>query len=278
MAGKTIGAKTQANMAKTYEEVFKQFLDTFKSVALYKHRYDVFRDFVTMAAITFRNAIIQNEELEQEYLQIIHSYEKDDQQKFPQLLAILVELLEFEPKDVLGTLYATLELTSKDKGQFFTPSTISEFMAQILYGEELKHIDKPFLTLSEPACGAGGMVLAFVKTMIKHKHNPAEKLWVQCVDVDRLAALMCYVQLSLWHVPAEVVVGNTLSLEVREVWHTPAHYLGNWTYKLAQRAKSEMPEEKPEPSTKSQEVVSDAPKQEPLDTASSKPTQFDFGF
>ncbi len=63
---------------KTYEEVFKQFLDTFKNIALYKHRYDVFRDFVTMAAITFRNAIVMNDELEQEYLKIIHAYKKDD--------------------------------------------------------------------------------------------------------------------------------------------------------------------------------------------------------
>ena len=63
---------------KTYEEVFKQFLDTFKNIALYKHRYEVFRDFVTMAAITFRNAIVMNDELEQEYLKIIHAYKKDD--------------------------------------------------------------------------------------------------------------------------------------------------------------------------------------------------------
>ncbi len=274
MAGKT----NQMGTAKTYEDVLKQFLDTFKSVALYKHRYDVFRDFVTMSAISLRNAVVKNPELEEEYLKIIHSYEKDDQQKFPQLLAILVELLEFEPKDVLGTLYSTLELTSKDKGQFFTPHTISEFMAQILIDDDLEHINKPFLTLSEPACGAGGMVLAFVKVMLKHQHNPAERLWVQCIDVDRLAALMCYVQLSLWNVPAEIIVGNTLSLEVRETWSTPAHILGNWNSKLAQKAEAETPERKPEPDTPSKEALSDVPNKEPLDTPSEKPVQFDFGF
>lgn len=116
-------------------------------------------------------------------------------------------------------------------------------MAQILSHDDLKHIDKPFLTLSEPACGAGGMVLAFVKMMLKHNHNPAEKFWVQCIDVDRLAALMCYVQLSLWNVPAVVIVGNTLSLEVRESWYTPAHLLGNWDYKLTYRGNQQMPVE-----------------------------------
>ena len=53
------------------------------------------------------------------------------------------------------------------------------------------------------------MILALVKVMITAGHNPAEKLWVQAIDVDRMAALMCYIQLSLWNVPAEVIVGNT---------------------------------------------------------------------
>jgi hypothetical protein len=55
---------------------------------------------------------------------------------------------------------------------------------------------------------------------------------VQCIDVDRNAALMCYTQLSLWNVPAEIIVGNTLSWEIREVWYTPAHHLGLWKYRL----------------------------------------------
>ena len=110
---------------------------------------------------------------------------------------------------------------------------------------------QPFITMQEPACGAGGMVLALVKTLIDAGHNPADALWVQCIDIDRTAALMCFVQLTLWHVPAEVVVGNTLTLEMREVWHTPAHHLGFWTNKLrkqrAQDGERQEPSAKPEP-------------------------------
>ena len=181
---------------KSFEESRKEFLAMFRGVALYKHRYDVFRDFVTMSAISLRNAVVKDEDLEQEYLRIIASYEKDDQLQFPKLLALLVELLEHEPTDVLGGLFEMLELTSKDKGQFFTPNPISQFMSQILGCEDLKHLDKPFITLSEPACGAGGMVLSFVKQVLTAGHNPAERLWVQAIDIDRMAALMCYVQLS----------------------------------------------------------------------------------
>ena len=151
--------------AQTFEEVRKEFLVTFRGIALYKHRYDVFRDFVTMSAITLRNALVMNDELEKEYLAIIGSYQKPDQLHFPKLLALLVALLEFGPRDVLGNLFEALELTSKDKGQFFTPHPISEFMAQIVGNDEISLGDKPFITLSEPACGAGGMVLAFVQQM-----------------------------------------------------------------------------------------------------------------
>ena len=76
------------------------------------------------------------------------------------------------------------------------------------------------------------MVLAFVDVLLSHKHNPAERLWVQCQDIDRTAALMCYIQLTLWNVPGVVIVGNTITLEAREVFYTPAHCLGLWGYKL----------------------------------------------
>jgi hypothetical protein len=103
------------------------------------------------------------------------------------------------------------------------------------YGEELKTLDKPFITLMEPACGAGGMVLAFVKVMLSHGHNPAERLWIRAQDIDRTAALMCYLQMSLWHVPGVVIVGNTIACEAREVFYTPAHHLGFWGSKLRRR-------------------------------------------
>ncbi len=263
---------------KSFEETRKEFLDIFRNVAMYKHRYDVFRDFVTMAAISLRNAMLKDEDLEQEYLRIIASYEKDDQLQFPKLLALLVELLEHEPTDVLGGLFELLELTSKDKGQFFTPNTISQFMSKILGCDDLEHLDKPFITLSDPACGAGGMVLAFVKQMLGAGHNPAERLWVQCIDVDRLAALMCYVQLSLWHVPAEIIVGNTLSLEFRERWYTPAHILGNWTYKLRRQAEEQTVKRESEPEQQNKKDVFETPKSEPSNTAPETPVQFDFGF
>lgn len=213
------------------------FIKEFNNLARHKHRYEVFRDFVTVGALSVHNSFRgpRYDELEAEYLHIAGRYARDEVEGFARLLGILVALLDAEPRDILGQLYLTLELGNTHTGQFFTPPEVSELMARLTYGETLKTLDKPFITLSEPACGAGGMVLAFVKIMLSHGHDPAKRLWVQCQDVDRTAALMCYLQLSLWNVPAAVIVGNTLAMEVREVFYTPAHYLGLWEYRLRRR-------------------------------------------
>ncbi|GBQ21633.1 hypothetical protein AA12717_0951 [Gluconacetobacter sacchari DSM 12717] len=49
---------------------------------------------------------------------------------------------------------------------------------------------------------------------------------VTAIDVDPRAAHMAFVQFSLLHIPATVIVGNSLTLETREYWFTPAHILG----------------------------------------------------
>lgn len=212
-----------------------EFVRVFNGVARHQHRYTVFQDFVTMAAISMRNAIHKDAKLEAEYLAVVKRYRQEDLHEFPKLLARLVDLLEIEPTDVLGQLYMTLELGNTNTGQFFTPPCISELMGRMSYGDEFKELKAPFVTVAEPACGAGGMILSFVKIMLSHGHNPFEKLWVECRDIDRTAALMCYLQLSLWHVPGVVIVGNTLAMESREVWYTPAHHLGFWAVKLRRR-------------------------------------------
>ena len=58
--------------------------------------------------------------------------------------------------------------------------------------------DKPFITLSEPACGAGSMILAMADTLNRSGY-PAYPQDIGCrqPDIDPLAAGMAYIQLSL---------------------------------------------------------------------------------
>ena len=257
----------------TNREGHSAFLKTLRTIAPHKHRYDVFRDFVILAATSLHNSTHKDEAREAEYLQVIAGYSAEDQQLFPKLLGQLIQLLDPTPADVLGPIYLELDVANRDQGQFFTPPDVSYLMAKMTWGEELANCDRPFITLGEPACGAGGMVLAFVRIMIENGQNPAEKLWVQCIDVDRLAALMCYVQLTLWNVPGEVIVGNTISWQHREIWYTPAHHLGFWNAKLARRAEQRDGEDSGEAKDELQ------PPAVPTNPAAqSGPVQFDFEF
>ena len=218
------------------------FIREFQRLAPHRHRYEVFRDFVHMSAFSLANAwpYTRSESIEAEFETIKAKYTAEEFTGFTRLLALLRELLEPEPRDILGQLYMSLELGNDHTGQFFTPPEVSEMMARMMVSSEGDPLrGKPFVTLSEPACGAGGMVLAFVKIMIEAKLNPMHRLWVHAQDVDRTAALMCYIQLSLWGVPAAVVVGNTLANEQREVFHTIAHHLGGWKWRLARQAEEQ---------------------------------------
>jgi len=222
-------------MAKLYSNSNQNFITLFNSIAKHNHPYTVFSDFVTMSAISIHNAVNKLENLENEYLQIVGKYNKDDVNLFCELLANFIDLLSIEPRDVLGSLYMELELDNSNTAQFFTPHELSLLIAKLNYGDQLDNLTKPFITLSEPACGAGGMVLAFTNEMLKKGHNPAEKLWVQAIDIDRLAGFMCYLQLALWNIPAQVIIGNTITMKFREIYYTPAHYLYRWDEKLKLR-------------------------------------------
>ncbi len=106
-------------------------------------------------------------------------------------------------------------------------------MAQLQLGNvEEQFRDKPFITLSEPACGAGCITLAFASVLREAGFPPHRRMWVSATDIDPLAAAMAYIQLSLCGVAGEVVIGNALCDERRRVLYTPMHYLGNWSYRL----------------------------------------------
>ncbi|MGO2345796.1 MAG: N-6 DNA methylase, partial [Providencia sp.] len=114
----------------------------------------------------------------------------------------------------------------------FTPDNVSYLMAQFHLGDIYNDLkNKDYISLSDPASGSGGMILAVIKGMLEKGFNPSSNIWVQATDISRVAALMCYIQLSLWGVPAQIIVGNSLSLEVREVWNTPIFLRGGWIYK-----------------------------------------------
>lgn len=174
---------------------------------------------------------------EARYLQIVRQYRPDILDLFPCVLAELVNAFEAGIPDVLGSLFHDLELHNKARGQFFTPYSICQMMAAVSLadGADLRaRIEqRGFIRAMEPACGAGSMVIALAETMKARGINYQRHLHVTAIDIDPRAVHMAYSQLSLLHVPAHLMVGNSLSGEIAEHWFTPAHIVGGWNARLA---------------------------------------------
>lgn len=144
-----------------YVERLKKFTRLYDELSCVYGNINVFEDFVKMCAISIYNSLAKNQEMEQEYLKIINFYEKEHQKIFPKMFGELIMMYEEvgEIKDILGPFYEKKHIGNSHLGQFFTPSHISDLMAETTLEEEntLKKIieEKGFITMSEPTCGAG---------------------------------------------------------------------------------------------------------------------------
>ncbi|CAN7749626.1 N-6 DNA methylase [Duganella sp. LjRoot269] len=201
-------------------------------------KLDVFRDFVTMAATAFARLDLHHaSRREEEYLACVRRYSKEELALFPQMMAELTMGMEACPRDILGETFMMLELGNAYKGQFFTPYELCQLMAEVTFSEVSQETiaKQGFITVQEPACGAGAMIIAAMMYLREKGINYQQCVHVTAIDVDSTAAKMTFVQLSLLHVPATIVNGNSLTLQEFDHWHTPAHILGLWGPRLNSR-------------------------------------------
>ena len=213
--------------------------DMIKAIRGLSYRHNtvkVFSDFVEVSAIALSNAVDKTNyaEREQRYLDIVGQYTKEEFHTFPELLGMLIEHLETYPKDVLGDIFHELELHNERKGQFFTPYPICQMMAKIVIGDNPQSIiDKNgFITVSEPSCGTGAMVIATAYELLSQGINYQQSMHVTAIDLDATCIHAAYVQFSLLHIPATLIHGDSLSLKSYNQWYTPAHVWGFWQQRM----------------------------------------------
>lgn len=203
-----------------------KFIKVIESIDRSKSRYQIFDDFLTLAYCAISKAALLGdyraaEETEKRYMQVIGAYsEKSDRLKFSELLAILTEGLE-EPCDFLGEVAGEKEMLDARLGQFFTPYHLCRTMAKITVSDIKKQLEtKKFITVQEPAVGAGAMVLAIFDELKEQGVNPQQVMWVDATDLSEVAYKMAYIQFSLKGVSGVVRHGNSLSLETYELRKT----------------------------------------------------------
>lgn len=206
--------------AKSQPRDFRKILESIS------HRHNtrtVFDAFTRLAACA-----LATQTREAEYLEEAKRWERPDLDLFAKALGALIAEMETKPfEDVLGGCYMEFALSSKGQqcnGEFHTPKNVCDMIAQMLLGDvESLPKDRP-ITVCEPACGAGAMILSFAQACPPEVRR---RLRVTAIDVSRTACDMAFVNTTLWGVPTRVIHGNSLSFECWAAWSN-IHYICPW--------------------------------------------------
>jgi type I restriction-modification system DNA methylase subunit len=190
------------------------------------HRHDTKRVFD--AFTRFAACALAAQTREAEYLEESKHWGKTELNLFGKALGALVLEMESKPfEDVLGGYYMEFALSSKGQqwnGEFHTPKTICDFMARMILGDmESFPADGP-ITICEPACGAGAMILSFGEACLPEVRR---RLRVTAIDISRTACDMAFVNTTLWGIPTRIIHGNSLSNDYWAAWSN-IHYISPW--------------------------------------------------
>ncbi len=212
-------------MAHPAVTAFVRALDQFDRS---KTRTEIFRLFceMTYCALAKRASPFadQQDRLEAEYMDCVGRFpNKDDIRRMPEMMAIAIEAIAGGGLDFFGQVAAEIGALDAGLGQFFTPYEISRLMAEMSLGDAPAQIEaQGFISVSEPAAGAGGMVLALADALESQGFDPARHLWVEAVELSRSTFHMAYVQISTRGIAGRIMNGNSLSLEMFEQAYTAA--------------------------------------------------------
>lgn len=189
-------------------------------------KYDarqVFEDFIRVTACA-----ISHPHREKEFISVESRYTAAE---FA-LLAYAMGNLTFERvlnpfTDTLGPTYMALVSKSEkdDQGKVYTPQPLAELLSMLTFSDELDKdmpADDP-ITLIDPACGAGVMLMAAAQ--VAHKTGKLDRMYVHAADLDYIATQMTLINLSFAQVKGTVQHTNSLTGEVRESWYTNTAFL-----------------------------------------------------
>ena len=242
-----------------------------------RDHYTVIRDFFELSAISIRNNFDHGNEyasLEKRYTEIARGYKKEYLEGFATALGMLGKKIQDAVNgnapfaDWAGEIYMDSGTSNGKAGQFFTPYSVSRCMAQINFPKEevlakLEGDSDRVITIYEPTCGAGGLIVASIDALHTAGVNYSWNVFVDCGDSDSRCVHMTYVTLSLLGVPAVVRLGDALMMKYHEAWFTPA-YLMAWPHFRSRIGQHRYPYE---PTVKAPSM---APAEAPADAESPK--------
>jgi len=225
----------------------KEFIKQYESLTRTRSAWEVWADLMEVWAIALSNVADPDkkrwQEREDQYLRTIKKF--DDPQAVAKLFSILTIALEKNPaQDFLGKIYMNLGLGDHWKGQFFTPYTLCQMMAEMTIDQQVMKArieEHGWIAVSDPACGAGATLIAAAETIRRMHINYQQRVLFIGGDIDRVTAQMCYIQLTLLGCAGYVAIADTLTnplegdvlfpkeKEDQDLWFTPELYGEIWT-------------------------------------------------
>ena len=210
-----------------------EFVSLFNKLEPGRERLSVFKDFVELTAATLHAPFIGIEASEETFSNISARYSYDDLRCLSKLLALICAALDAQKGDFLGEIFNLLGLGDSRHELQFRPYEVAHSLASdMFYNLDELMKQQPYLTLMEMSCGAGGMAIARAEVFKQKGYNVHNQLYIQCVDVNPVFTAMCYIQLTILGVPAEVLTFNSRRLDERMVRYTPAFYAFGWMQRL----------------------------------------------
>ena len=191
--------------------------------------YNIFSDWIELCALSVQNTVtvVHNriwKDREQAYIDVARKYSEQDMEQFGQMFVWLGDALSENMTDILGQIYMEAGMGSKYTGQFFTPFHLSELCAKMSVDADNIPEDG-ILSLNEPSCGGGGMIIAVCKVLHEAGINFQRRLKVVAQDLDWKGVYMTYLQLSLIGCNAIVIQGDTLADPWDPARTDPAHVM-----------------------------------------------------
>lgn len=180
------------------------------------------------AFVRFAACCLAAQTREAEYLEEVKRWERPDLDVFAEALGALVIEMESKPfEDIIGGYYMEFAISSKGQlrnGEFHTPKTICDLTARMILGDVDSLPAEGPITVCEPACGAGAMILSVGEAC---SPKVRRRLRVTAIDINRTACDMAFINTTLWGIPTRILYGNSLSDEYWAAWSN-IHYIAPW--------------------------------------------------
>ena len=172
----------------------------------------VFSDFCRIVA-----CCLAMQTREDEYLERIKGYAKDELDQLARAMASLINEMEDKPfEDVLGVYYteAIAGAGQQARGELYTPPSVSQMMSNMTVDADRVRAEGKPITVGDPCCGSGSMILTLAQTLKPDHHLIRATLQ----DINPVACDMAYINTTLWGIPTEVILGDTIQAECRSRW------------------------------------------------------------